>query len=193
MAAKKILLLTGEFVEDLETMVPFQALPMVGHQVDTVCPGKKAGDKIATAIHDFEGYQTYTEKRGHNFVLNADFDRANASDYDAFIITGGRAPEYLRLNPKVIALVQNFAGLGKPIAAVCHGPQILVAADVIENRRISAYPTCRPEIELAGGTYVDLPMDGAVTDGNFVTGPGWTAHTALYAQFLALLGTKIHL
>lgn len=92
MAAKKILFLTGDFAEDYETMVPFQALQAVGHQVDAVCPGKRAGDKIKTAIHDFEGDQTYTEKPGHQFTLNATFDDIDASRYDALAIAGGRAP-----------------------------------------------------------------------------------------------------
>ena len=193
MAAKKILLLTGDFAEDYETMVPFQALLAVGHRVDAVCPGKVEGDKIATAIHDFEGDQTYSEKRGHNFALNADFEKASASDYDALVIAGGRAPEYLRLNPKVLALVRDFAAQNKPIAAICHAAQLLAAAGVIKGRKISAYPACRPEVELAGAIYADIAIDAAVTDGNFVTAPAWPAHPAWIAQFLKVLGTEIRL
>jgi len=192
-AAKKILLLTGDFAEDYETMVPFQALLAVGHRVDAVCPGKVEGDKIATAIHDFEGDQTYSEKRGHNFALNADFEKASASDYDALVIAGGRAPEYLRLNPKVLALVRDFAAQNKPIAAICHAAQLLAAAGVIKGRKISAYPACRPEVELAGAIYADIAIDAAVTDGNFVTAPAWPAHPAWIAQFLKVLGTEIRL
>jgi protease I len=193
MAAKKILFLTGDFAEDYETMVPFQALQMVGHTVHAVCPGKKSGDKIKTAIHDFEGDQTYTEKPGHLFALNADFAEADPRDYDALMIAGGRAPEYLRLDPKVIALVQQFARDGKPIAAVCHGAQLLAAADVIRGKRVSAYPACAPEVRLAGGDYADIEVDGAVTDGNLVTAPAWPAHPQWLAQFLARLGTEITL
>jgi protease I len=193
MAAKKILFLTGDFAEDYETMVPFQALQMVGHTVHAVCPGKKSGDKIKTAIHDFEGDQTYTEKPGHLFALNADFAEADPRDYDALMIAGGRAPEYLRLDPKVIALVQQFARDGKPIAAICHGAQLLAAADVIRGKRVSAYPACAPEVRLAGGDYADIQVDGAVTDGNLVTAPAWPAHPQWLAQFLARLGTEITL
>ncbi|KAF1858440.1 hypothetical protein Lal_00014954 [Lupinus albus] len=193
MAAKKILLLTGDFAEDYETMVPFQALLAVGHTVHAVCPGKKKGEKVKTAIHDFEGDQTYTEKPGHHFALNADFAEANADDYDALVIAGGRAPEYLRLDPQVIALVQGFAHGGKPIAAVCHGAQLLAAADVIRGKRISAYPACAPEVRLAGGEYADIPVDQAVTDGNFITAPAWPAHPQWIAQFLKRLGTEISL
>jgi protease I len=193
MAAKKILFLTGDFAEDYETMVPFQALQMVGHTVHAVCPGKKSGDKIKTAIHDFEGDQTYTEKPGHLFALNANFAEADPRDYDALMIAGGRAPEYLRLDPKVIELVQQFARDGKPIAAVCHGAQLLAAADVIRGKRVSAYPACAPEVRLAGGDYADIKVDGAVTDGNFVTAPAWPAHPQWLAQFLKLLGTEIAL
>jgi protease I len=193
MAAKKILFLTGDFAEDYETMVPFQALQMVGHTVHAVCPGKKAGDKIKTAIHDFEGDQTYTEKPGHLFALNASFDEVDVGKYDALMIAGGRAPEYLRLNPRVIEIVQQFAKAGKPIAAVCHGAQLLAAAEVIRGKRISAYPACSPEVKLAGGEYAEIEVDQAVTDGNFVTAPAWPAHAQWLAQFLKLLGTEIKL
>jgi protease I len=189
--SKKILLLAGDFGEDYETMVPFQALLMVGHTVHAVCPGKTAGEWVATAIHDFEGHQTYSEKLGHRFTLNASFDAINPEQYDALVIPGGRAPEYLRTNPKVIALVQHFARAGKPIAAICHGAQLLAAADVIRGKRVSAYPACAPEVSLAGGEYANIPLDAAVTDGSLVTAPAWPAHPAWLAQFLAVLGTKI--
>ena len=193
MAAKKILFLTGDFAEDYETMVPFQALLMLGHTVHAVCPGKKSGDTIKTAIHDFEGDQTYTEKPGHLFALNASFDEVSPSDYDALMIAGGRAPEYLRLNDKVIAAVRHFADSGKPVAAVCHGAQLLAAADVIRGKRISAYPACAPEVKLAGGEFADIAVTDAVTDGQFVTAPAWPAHPAWLAQFVKLLGTEIRL
>jgi len=193
MAAKKILFLTGDFAEDYETMVPFQALQAVGHTVHAVCPGKKAGDKVKTAIHDFEGDQTYTEKPGHQFALNASFDEIDAHEYDALAIAGGRAPEYLRLDRKVISLVQQFANDKKPIAAICHAAQLLAAADVIRGKRITAYPACSPEVRLAGGEYADIPVDAAVTDAPFVTAPAWPAHPEWLRQFLVLLGTRIEL
>jgi len=189
--AKKILMLVGDFVEDYEVMVPFQALRAVGHGVDAVCPGKAAGESVRTAIHDFEGDQTYTEKRGHDFALNAAFDKIRESDYDALVIPGGRAPEYLRLNPRVLEIVKHFAAAKKPIAAICHGPQLLAAAGVIKGRRISSYPACSPEVELAGATFATIAIDAAVTDGNFVTAPAWPAHPAWIAQLLAALGTRI--
>jgi protease I len=192
-ASKQILLLTGDFAEDYETMVPFQALTMVGHTVHAVCPGKKSGDKVKTAIHDFEGDQTYTEKPGHQFALNANFDDVKVSAYDALVIAGGRAPEYLRLNPRVIEIVQEFAKASKPIAAVCHGAQLLAAADVIKGKKISAYPACAPEVKMAGGEYADIAIDSAVTDGIFVTAPAWPAHPQWLAQFLQRLGTEIKL
>lgn len=193
MAAKKILMLVGDFVEDYEVMVPFQALLMVGHQVHAVCPGKKSGDRVRTAIHDFEGDQTYSEKPGHGFALNATFSDIDPVSYDALVIPGGRAPEYLRLDEKVLALVRHFAGAKKPIAAICHGLQLMTAAGVVKGRSCSAYPACSPEITLAGGTYVALPVDQAHTDGNFVTAPAWPAHPHWLAQFLRVLGTRIEL
>jgi protease I len=192
-AAKKILFLTGDFAEDYETMVPFQALQAVGHTVHAVCPDKRAGDTVKTAIHDFEGDQTYTEKPGHRFALNASFADVDEAGYDALAIAGGRAPEYLRLNPRVIELVRQFAAAGKPIAAICHGAQLLAAADVIRGKTISAYPACSPEVRLAGAQYADIPVDQAVTDGIFVTAPAWPAHPAWIAQFLQKLGTEIRL
>lgn len=193
MAGKKILMLVGDFVEDYEAMVPFQTLLAVGHEVHAVCPDKKAGDYVMTAIHDFEGQQTYTEKPGHRFGITHDFASVDASNYDALLIPGGRAPEYLRLNPAVISMVQHFAQAKKPIAAVCHGAQILAAAKVLEGVRCSAYPACKPEVELAGGHYAEIAVTEAVTDKNFVTAPAWPAHPAWMAQFLTLLGTRISL
>lgn len=191
MKVKKILLLAGDFVEDYELMVPFQALLAVGHTVHAVCPDKKAGEQIATAIHDFEGQQTYSEKRGHNFTLNASFDTVQAEEYDALVIPGGRAPEYLRMDDKVLAIVRHFALADKPIAAICHGAQLLAGAKVLEGRLCSAYPACRAEVELAGGRYADIAIDGAVTDRNLVTAPAWPAHPAWISQFLTVIGTRI--
>ncbi|MCP1642123.1 protease I [Pseudomonas citronellolis] len=193
MAAKKILMLVGDYAEDYETMVPFQALQMVGHVVHAACPDKKAGQSVRTAIHDFEGDQTYSEKPGHNFALNADFATVRAEDYDALLIPGGRAPEYLRLNAKVIELVKAFDAAKKPIAAVCHGAQLLAAAGVLKGRSCSAYPACGPEVKLAGGEYVEIPVDAAHVDGNLVSAPAWPAHPAWLAKFLEVLGTKISL
>lgn len=191
MAAKKILMLVGDYVEDYEVMVPFQALQMVGHSVHAVCPGKKAGEFVRTAVHDMEGDQTYTEKRGHNFTLNASFDEVKAEDYDALVIPGGRAPEYIRLNDKVLQIVRHFAKENKPIAAICHGIQVLIAADVVRGRSCSAYPAIGPDVRMAGGEYVNVPMDRAHVDGNLVTAPAWPAHPDWLAKFLKALGTKI--
>ncbi len=193
MAAKQILMLVGDYVEDYEVMVPFQALGMVGHTVHAVCPDKQAGQSVRTAIHDFEGDQTYSEKRGHNFALNASFDEVRPEVYDALVIPGGRAPEYIRLNPRALAIVRHFAETGKPIAAICHGAQVLAAAGVLAGRRCSCYPAVSPDVNRAGGSYVDLPLDRAHVDGNLVTAPAWPAHPAWLAKFLEVLGTKIEL
>jgi protease I len=188
---KKILMLVGDYAEDYETMVPFQALSMVGHVVHAVCPGKRKGDRIRTAIHDFEGDQTYSEKRGHDFELNAAFEDVDPEDYDALVVAGGRAPEYLRLDEAVLAVTRHFFDAEKPVAAICHGAQLLAAADVLRGRTVSAYPACAPEVRSAGGEYAALAMDEAVTDGNLVTAPAWPAHPAWLAQFLEVLGTRI--
>ncbi|RMF39844.1 MAG: DJ-1/PfpI family protein [Planctomycetota bacterium] len=193
MAAKRVLFLVGDFVEDYEVMVPFQMLMMVGHDCVAVCPGKKPGDFVVTAVHDFEGHQTYSEKPGHRFVLNGDFDQVTAEEFDALVIPGGRAPEYLRLNERLITLVQDFHAQGKPIAAICHGPQILAAAGVLESKQCCCYPAVAPDVVQAGATYVEHSerFDNAHTDANLVTAPAWPAHPAWMRQFLALLGSQI--
>ena len=193
MAKKSILFLAGDYVEDYEIMVPFQALQMVGYKVDVVCPDKKVGDNIRTAIHDFEGDQTYSEKRGHNFTLNATFAEINPEDYTGLLIPGGRAPEYLRLNERVLEIVQHFFESDKPISAICHGLQLLAAAGTLKGKSCTAYPACAPEVNLAGGTYVETPIDGVHVDGNLVSAPAWPAHPQWLAAFLDVLGTKIEL
>jgi len=191
MSGKRILMIVGDFGEDYEIMVPFQALQAVGHTVHAVCPDRHAGEGVRTAIHDFEGDQTYTEKPGHNFKLNASFATVEAERYDALVLPGGRAPEYLRLDERVLALVREFDAAGKPMAVICHGAQILAAARTIEGRRVSAYPACAPEVTLAGGEYAEIDVSEAVTDAHLVTAPAWPAHPAWLAQFLAVLGTRI--
>jgi protease I len=193
MSAKRILMLVGDFVEDYEVMVPFQTLLAVGHTVHAVCPGKKEGERVRTAIHDFEGDQTYSEKPGHNFTLNATFAKVHADDFDALVIPGGRAPEYLRLNDDVLGVVRHFANANKPIAAICHGAQLLAAAGVLKGKSCSAYPACAPEVKAAGGRYVELAVDKAIAEGNLVTAPAWPAHPDWLAKFLKVLGTKISL
>jgi protease I len=189
--ARKILMLVGDFVEDYEVMVPFQALQMVGHTVHAVCPGKKQNQSIRTAVHDFEGDQTYSEKRGHNFTLNATFDDIREDDYDALVVPGGRAPEYIRLNPRVLDIVRHFEQSGKPIAAICHGLQVLAAAGVVRGKEVTGYPACAPEVIQAGGSWVDVELDQVIADAGVVTGPAWPAHPAWLAKFLELLGTRV--
>lgn len=189
--SKKILLLAGDFVEDYEVMVPFQAMQAVGLQVDAVCPDKKAGETVATAIHDFVGFQTYAELRGHNFALNKNFDSVNPDDYDGLYVCGGRAPEYIRLNERVLEITRHFFDKGKPVAAICHGIQILTAAGVVSGRKLTAYPAVGPEVTLAGGEYQAVGVAEAVTDGNLTTSPAWPGHPAILKEFFNLLGITI--
>lgn len=190
---KKVLFLTGDFTEDYETMVPFQMLQMVGYEVHAVCPDKKAGDSIKTAIHDFEGDQTYSEKPGHNFTLNYSFKDIKVEDYSGLVIAGGRAPEYLRLNEKVLEIAKYFFSSDKPVAAICHGIQILTAAGVVKGRKLTAYPAVGPEVTLAGGEFQAIPADGVFVDGNLVTSPAWPAHPGFIREFLKIMGAKIQL
>jgi len=191
MPGKKILMIVGDYVEDYEVMVPFQALQMVGHDVHAVCPGKNSGELVRTAIHDFEGDQTYSEKPGHRFQLNGTFAEVIPDSYDALVVPGGRAPEYLRLDPGVVDMVRHFAESDKPIAAICHGLQILAAAGVLKGKTCTAYPACGPEVSAAGGTFLELEADQAHVDDNLVTAPAWPGHPAWLAEFLRLLNTQI--
>jgi len=193
MAVKKILMIVGDYVEDYEAMVPFQMLTMVGHTVHAVCPGKKAGETVRTAVHDFEGDQTYSEKRGHNFAINASFEGVRPNNYDALVIPGGRAPEYLRLNEKVLDIVRQFAKANKPIASICHGLQVLAAAGVLKGKLCTAYPAVKPELMLAGAKWgeVNQTFSNAYVDGNLVTAAAWPAHPEWMRKFLDVLGTKI--
>ena len=190
-SSKRVLMIVGDYVEDYEAMVPLQALQVFGHVVHAVCPGKKAGETVRTAVHVRDGAQTYTETRGHDFALNATFDEIDEGEYDALVLPGGRAPEYLRLNPRVLAIVGFFADERRPIAAICHGVQLLTAANVVSGRRLGGYPACAPEVDQAGGIHVAVERDAALTDGNVVTAPAWPAQSAWLAQFLTVLGTRI--
>jgi protease I len=193
MASKRILMLVGDYVEDYEAMVPFQMLLMVGHRVDTVCPGKRPGESVKTAVHDFEGDQTYSEKRGHNFAITADFESLDPAAYDALVIPGGRAPEYLRLDDRVLAIVRHFTETGKPIASICHGQQILAAAGVVTGKHCTAYPAVKPDLVRAGARWaeVNATFSNAVVDGNLVTAAAWPGHPEWIRKFLEVLGTKI--
>lgn len=188
---KRILVLAGDFVEDYEIMVPFQTLLTVGYRVDVACPDKSAGDTIRTAIHDFEGDQTYSEKPGHNFMLNTDFADVDPDDYDGLLVPGGRSPEYLRLNKRVCEIVVAFCEADKPVAAICHGLQLLAAAGVLKDRECTAYPACAPDVEMAGGTYIETSIDGVHVQGNLVTSPAWPAHPAMLSEFIQQLGTTV--
>ncbi|HHB79491.1 MAG TPA: DJ-1/PfpI family protein [Saprospiraceae bacterium] len=190
---KRILFLTGDFTEDYETMVPFQMLEMMGYKVHAVCPGKKKGEIVKTAIHDFEGDQTYTEKPGHNFTLNYNFSSVRVKNYAGLVIPGGRAPEYLRLDTNVIKIVQEFFAADKPVAAICHGAQILNAAGVVKGRKLTAYPAVGPDVTIAGGEYQDIPVTDVFVDGNLVTAPAWPAHGAWMRAFVEVLGARIEI
>lgn len=189
--SKKILLLAGDYVEDYEAMVPFQAMLSVGLKVDAIAPDRKKGDTVPTAVHDFVGDQTYKETPGHRFAITTDFETVNPADYDGLYITGGRAPEYIRLNKKVLEITRHFFENNKPVAAICHGIQVLTAAKVLEGRTLTAYVAVGPDIELAGGTWKNVPADQSVVDGNLVTSPAWPGHPAILSEFYKLLGVKI--
>ncbi len=191
--SKKILFLVGDYVEDYEVMVPFQTLAAVGYTVEAACPDKAAGDVVRTSVHDFEGDQTYSEKRGHNFGLNKTFSEINEAEYDGLVIPGGRAPEYLRLNPRVLEITRHFFEANKPVAAICHGPQILAAAGVLKGRKSTAYPAVGPDVTNGGAEYASIPVDQAITEGNLVSAPAWPAHPAWMSQFMKLMGAKIEL
>ena len=189
MGAKRVLMLVGDFVEDYEAIFPYQATLMAGHSIDSASPGKKAGSTVVTAIHDFEGHQTYTEKRGHQFPVTSDWEKVDAANYDALVIPGGRSPEHLQLNDRVIELVQQFFAANKPVASTCHGGLILAVADVVKGRKCQSYPSVRPELQRACGIW-DEPtpgLDGVTVDGNLVTAAAWPGNPAWMREFLRML------
>ena len=191
MSGKTILMLVGEFSEEYEIFVFQQAMEAVGHAVHVVCPNKKSGELIKTSLHDFEGDQTYTEKLGHFFRLNKSFKDVREDDYDAVYVAGGRGPEYIRIFPRVIEIIRNFHAAGKPIFSICHGAQVLAAAEIITGRKVAALEYCEPEVRLAGGIYVDVPPEGATRDGNLVSAKGWPGLAAFMKECLLVLGTEI--
>jgi len=191
--AKKVLLLVGDYVEDYEAMVPFQAMESIGIEVHAIAPDRKKGDVVPTAVHDFTGDQTYKELRGHNFAINKDFDSVNTDDYDGLYIAGGRSAEYIRLNKRVLEITKDFFDKNKPVAAICHGIQVLTAAKVLNGRTLTAYVAVGPDIELAGGTWKNIPADQAIVDANLVTSPAWPGHQNILKEFYKLLGINITL
>ncbi|QDS98532.1 DJ-1/PfpI family protein [Adhaeretor mobilis] len=193
MSNKTVLMIVGDYVEDYEAMVPKQILETLGVAVHTACPDKKAGETVATAIHDFEGEQTYSEKRGHNFAVNTDWQSVKEADYDGLVIPGGRSPEYLRLDERVLEIVRDFAKHEKPLAATCHAAYVLTAANVVREKKCQAYPTLRPELELAGAVWVEPSegLDSVHVDGHLVTAPAWPANANWMREFARLLGIAL--
>ncbi|MBZ4023200.1 protease [Rhodobacter sp. TJ_12] len=187
----KILMIVGDYTEDYEVMVPFQALEMLGFAVDVVCPGKRKGETIRTAIHDFEGDQTYSEKPGHLFRLTASFATVSPEDYAGLYLAGGRACEYLRLDAQVLAIVRTFMTENRPMAAICHGAQLLTAADVVRGRRLTAYPAVEPEVRAAGATFVAVAPEQTVVDGNLASAPAWPGHQTLMRAFVGLVAPTL--
>lgn len=188
---KHVLMIAGDFSEDYEVMVPFQALSMLGLVVDVVCPNKRAAETIRTAVHDFEGDQTYTEKPGHLFRMTAAFFGVEPERYAGLYLPGGRAAEYLRLDREVLSITRHFMTGSQPVAAICHGVQILAAADCLRGRRLTAYPAVRPEVEAVGGTWVDAGPGETVVDRNLVTSPTWAGHPSILKNFVELIGVRI--
>ena len=188
---KKILMIVGDFVETLETYTPYFTMKMMGLTVDVVCPNKVKGETVCTAVHDFTTFQTYEEKRGHNLTLTATFTEVNPTTYDALWIPGGRAPEYLRTDPKVVEIVKHFMTANKPVAAMCHGVQLLVPTGTIAGRKITSFPTCEIECTLAGSEFVKVPNDDCVVDGNLLTSPTWLACPTMMLKFVEMCGVKV--
>ncbi|MFB6346441.1 MAG: DJ-1/PfpI family protein [bacterium] len=184
MLDERLLLITGDYAEDYEVMVPYQALQMVGYPVDTVAPNKKPGDSIHTAVHYSEDADTYLEREGHPFEINSNLNTVDVADYVGLVLPGGRAPEYIRLNDRVIEIVRMFFEEDKAVAAICHAAQILVASDVLEDRTITAYQSLKPDVEQAGATWSE---ENPTVDDNLVTAQAWPAQPKWLSKFLQVL------
>ena len=188
---KKVLMIVGEFCEGLEVYFAMQTLQMFGYYVDLACPEKNKGDALATAVHDFDGFQTYSEKRGHNIYLTLNWDSVNEKEYSGLFIPGGRGPEYVRLYERALEIVRYFANNDLPIASLCHGPQLLITAGICAGRKMTSYKAVKPDLVMAGAVFQDIPNSEAVVDGNLVTGVDWVGNGAVVRAFAELLGTKI--
>jgi len=192
MSGKRILMLVGEYSEEYEIYVFQQAFEAVGHTVDIICPETKKGYKLRTSAHDFGPVMTWTEVPGHDVEITRSFDEVDTADYDAVYVAGGRGPEYIRTYPRLREMVREFHRDGKPIAAICHGLQVLVAVpEVIAGKRVSGLFTVEPEVALTDATYVKIGPKAALRDGNLVTAEGWTALAAFMREFMTVLGTEI--
>jgi protease I len=193
MPGKTILMLTGDFSEEYEIFVFEQAMHAVGHTVHVVCPDKRKGDILKTSLHDFEGDQSYTEKPGHNYILNKTFSEVKLADYDAVYVAGGRGPEYIRIDKRIQDIIRHFHEADKPIFSICHGVQVLIAVDgVVRGKEVAALQYCEPEVTLAGGKYIDVPPEGAHVDGKLVSAKGWPGLAAFMRECLKVLGTEVH-
>lgn len=186
--AKKILLLTGDCAEDYEVKVPQQALMMLGYHVDVAAPNKNAGDMLQLVVHDFTGLDTYIELTGHRIGVDIAAKDANVQDYVGLVVPGGRAPEYVRMYGEAVRLVQDFFAAGKPVAAICHGTQLLAPAKVLQGKTVTSYPACAAECRLAGAEWKNEPV---VVSGNLVTAQAWPDHPGWLRAFVDLLGAKI--
>lgn len=181
----KVLILAGDAAEALETMYPLQRLKEEGFTVHVAAPKRKP---IQTVVHDFEPHMdTYTEKLGYRVPVDLAFSEVKPEEYDALYLPGGRAPEWIRNEPRALEIVRHFFEANKPVGGICHAALILTAAGVAKGRRMAAYPALKPDVEMAGAEFVD---GEAVVDGNLVTGRAWPDHPGLMREFIRLLKAR---
>ena len=179
----KILIITGDAGESFEILYATQRLREANY-VPVICaPTVK---RMNLVMHDFEpGWDTYVERKGYLIESDIAFDDVNTADYKAVLIPGGRAPEYLRNDARVIKIVNEFSAAGKYIFAICHGSQILVTAGLVNNKKIACYEHVKPEVESCGGIYIT--PDEAIQDGKIVTGKTWQSHPEFYKLVFSCL------
>jgi protease I len=178
----KVLMLTGDAAESLEVMYPYQRLLEEGYEVDIAAPSRK---KLQFVVHDFvDGFDTYTEKPGYTWDADLAFSDVDPADYVALVVPGGRAPEYIRNDPDAQRVIRSFFEDDRPVAQLCHAPQALAAAGVLEGRRTAAYPALEPDVRAAGAEFVD---GAGVVDGTMVSARAWPDHPAWMREFVKLL------
>ena len=190
MTNKKILLITGDAGESFEILYASHRLRESGYQPVISAPSVK---RMNLVIHDFEpGWDTYVERKGYLVESDISFDDVKTSDYAAVLCPGGRAPEYLRNDLRVIRIIQEFYNSGKYVFSICHGVQILVTAGLVDQKRIACYEHVKFEVESCGGIYVDGVE--AVKDGRIVTGKTWQSHPEFYQLVMSCLAEmQMHL
>lgn len=181
--SRKILIVTGDAGESYETLYAIHRFREAEWEPVVAAPSRR---RLHLVMHDFEpGWDTYVERPGYQVVADLTFSEVQVEEYEAILLLGGRAPEYLRNDARLLDIVRAFRDQDRWVFAICHGIQVLITAGLAKGARLTAYEHVRSEVEIAGGTYVSTEQ--AVRDGKMVTGQTWQSHPEFYREVFACL------